>query len=192
MNYSLVKQICEYLVLNLSESCQRIEPAGSFRRKKADCGDLELVCIPKPGAPRPDFGQKRIFTSYLDLALFHLECGERLGRRIKDGEKYKQIIIRTESFGLVHLTEFKLDLFIVRPETWGVQFAIRTGPAEFSHRFVTRKNQGGLLPNHLKVEDGLLWDTQTGSAFSTPTEFDFFKHIGLPWIEPEDRQSYLE
>ena len=31
-------------------------------------------------------------------------------------------------FGLLENVQFRLDLFIVRPETWGVQFAIRTGP----------------------------------------------------------------
>lgn len=134
MNYSLVKQICEYLVVNLSESCMRI----------------------------------------------------------KDGEKYKQISIKTESFGLIHLAEFKLDLFIVRPETWGVQFAIRTGPAEFSHKFVTRRSLGGWLPDHLKVDGGLLWDTRTETVIQTPEEQNFFEAIGMDWVEPEDRQTYLE
>ena len=187
MNHSLVKHLVENLVVDLSETCLRIEAAGSFRRRKADCGDLELVCIPKPGIPRPEFGQKRVFTSQLDLALYRLECEERLGRRIKDGEKYKQIAITTETFGIQTVEVFKLDLFIVRPETWGAQFAIRTGPADFSHKFVTKHSQGGWLPDYLLVEDGLLKVRATGEIIPTPEEADFFEAIGMPWIDPWER-----
>ncbi len=192
MNYSLVKHLAEYLVLNLQESCARIEPAGSFRRQKAECGDLEIVCIPTPGAPRPEFGQKRIFSSHLDLALYRLECEERLGSRLKDGEKYKQIVIRAERFGIQTPELFKLDLFIVRPDTWGVQFAIRTGPADFSHKFVTKRSLGGWLPDRLKVEEGLLRENQAGTIIPTPEERDFFNALEMPWIEPAERQAYLE
>lgn len=187
MNYSIVKEIVSYLVVNLQESCLRIEPAGSFRRKKADCGDLELVCIPAPGAPRPEFGARRIATSHLDAALYRLEANGFLGRRLKDGEKYKQIIIQTEPFKIMTAAVFKLDLFIVRPETWGVQFAIRTGPSDYSRKFVTQKAKGGWLPDHLKVEDGRLWETGAQTALATPEEEDFFCAIGLPYRAPEDR-----
>ena len=102
-------------------------------------------------------------------------------RRIKNGEKYKKF-----EFGLLENVQFRLDLFIVRPETWGVQFAIRTGPADFSHRFVTNKSLGGLLPNEMTVRDGLLW--RAGVVVPTLEEVDFFTAIGLDWIEPEDRR----
>jgi len=186
MKYSLVAQIAEHLVLNLRESCMRIEPAGSFRRMRAECGDLELVCIPRPGAPRAEFGQKRVFSSYLDLALYRMECDEYLGRRIKDGERYKQIVIRTEAYGLAIPNEFNLDLFIVRPESWGIQFTLRTGPAEYSHRLVTQRSLGGWLPDDMSVRDGLLW--RNGAVIPTLQEADFFTAIGQPWREPQDRK----
>jgi DNA polymerase/3'-5' exonuclease PolX len=191
MNWTLVKYIVEYLTVNLRSSCIRLEPAGSFRRQQAACGDLELVAIPLPGAPRPEFGAKRIFTNRLDLALYQLECLEILGSRLKDGPKYKQIVIRSENIGIRTTELFKLDLFIVRPETWGVQFAIRTGPADFSHKFVTKHSEGGWLPDHLRVEDGLLWNTKTNTVIPTADERDFFDAIRLGWIEPENRQTFL-
>lgn len=184
MNYSIAKQIAEYLVLNLQDDCLRIEPAGGLRRKKADVHDLELVCIPKPGAPRPEFGQKLLFGSFLDQTLHRLEC---LGTRPKDGSKYKQITIRTESFGITMLEPFYLDLFIVRPETWGVQFAIRTGSADFSKKLVTHRSWGGWLPDHMKVDEGLLWDMRKREILPTLEEVDFFEAIGLGWVEPERR-----
>jgi hypothetical protein len=196
MNYSLVQQIAERLVLNLQDTCERIEPAGSFRRRKADCGDLEIVCIPKPGAPRPEFGQKRIFTSFLDLALYRLECDGFLGRRIKDGPKYKQINIRTESFGIIHATEFKLDLFIVTPPAqWGPIFTIRTGPEDFGHWIVTPgaggmpvgyiEHQGSVYPGERVNGEARI----TGEAIPMPEEIDFLKFCGQPWIDPWDRKA---
>jgi hypothetical protein len=61
MNYTYAKQIGEYLCKELEEVCLPgyCQIAGSVRREKADCGDLELVVIPIPGAPRPEFGRKR-------------------------------------------------------------------------------------------------------------------------------------
>ncbi|MCX6753734.1 MAG: hypothetical protein NTV03_01615, partial [Candidatus Nomurabacteria bacterium] len=41
-------RIAEALLEELKPHCARIAVAGSVRRKKADCGDIELVAIPKP------------------------------------------------------------------------------------------------------------------------------------------------
>lgn len=187
MNYLIAKHFADELIVGLAPSCLRIEVAGSVRRKKPEVKDIELVCIPRPGAPRPEFGQKP-FLSHLEHALHEMEQAEMLGSRIKDGQKYKQIVINTKGLGFITTELFKLDLFIVRPETWGVQFAIRTGPAEFSHRLVTKQEWGGLLPDHMKVEDGLLWDTETRQVIPTLEEQDFFAAIGLEWFEPTERK----
>lgn len=75
MNYTYAKQIADYLALNLAEYCLPgyCRVAGSVRRKKADCGDLELVVIPTPGAPRPVFGQKKVYVTFIDQALDRME-----------------------------------------------------------------------------------------------------------------------
>jgi DNA polymerase/3'-5' exonuclease PolX len=194
MNYSIAKSIADYLVGELSPYClpDYCRIAGGLRREKADVHDIEIVCISKPGAPRPEFGQKRILASHLEAGLYRLECEGRLGRREKDGPKYKKISITLEAFGVRTLDHFFLDLFIVRPETWGYQFTVRTGPAEFSHKLVTKQDLGGWLPGNVRVEDALLWDVQTDTVIPTPEEADFLRETGLPWIEPRDRQTYLE
>lgn len=195
MNYSAAKSIADYLVGELKEHCLPgyCQVAGGIRREKADVHDIEIVCIPAPGAPRPEFGQKRIFGSFLDLALYRLECAGRLGRREKDGPKQKQIAINLDNFGVKTTDRFFLDLFIVKPETWGVQFVLRTGPAEFSKKCVTKRAWGGWLPDHLKVDGGgYLFDTGLNAALPVQGEMDFFKNLGMPYIEPRDRAAYLE
>ena len=96
---------------------------------------------------------------------------------IKNGPRYKQI----------QLPEgINLDLFIVQPPAqWGVIYLIRTGSAEFSHRFVTPRKHGGLLPSHLCVKDGAIWSNN--HIIETPQERDVFDLAGVPWIEPEKR-----
>lgn len=80
-----------------------------------------------------------------------------------------------------------MDLFIVRPETWACQFIIRTGPSEFSKRFVTQRSQGGMLPTGWRVQDGMLWD-ENGEVVGVSSEQAAFEAIGKPWREPWERK----
>ena len=80
-----------------------------------------------------------------------------------------------------------LDLFsVLPPAQWGVIMVIRTGPAQFSHRIVTPKRYGGLLPSHLRVKDGAVWHGE--EMVPTPEEADFLRLLGLEWVEPWERK----
>lgn len=45
MEYIAAKEIAEKTVEILRPFCMRIEIAGSIRRKRSLCGDVEIVCI---------------------------------------------------------------------------------------------------------------------------------------------------
>lgn len=194
MNYSLAKQIADYLVTNLSEHCLPgyCQIAGGVRREKAEVHDIEIVCIPAPGMPRPVFGQKRIFSSFLDQALYRMECDGRLGLRYKDGPRQKQIGINLDAFGIKTADRFFLDLFIVRPETWGIQFTLRTGPDIFSQKCVTPRQNKGFLPDDCQYIRGETRIERQGETIPLPTEQDFLALLGLGWIEPRDRKAFTE
>lgn len=194
MNYTLAKSIADYLAGELREHCLPgyCQIAGGLRREKADVHDIEIVCIPVPDMPRPEFGQKRIFASFLDLALYRLECAGRLGRREKDGPKYKKIAIDLDSFGIRTADRFFLDLFIVRPETWGIQFTLRTGPDVFSRKCVTPRKNKGFLPDNCEYIRGETRIERAGETVLLPNEEDFLDLLGLGWIEPRDRAAYVE
>lgn len=157
------------MIERLKPYCERIEIAGSIRRRKPEIGDIELLAEPQPvidmfGNPTSDHE-----LNFSDWSEF--------GRIVKNGPKYKQIELHEG---------INLDLFIVTPPAeWGVLFLIRTGSAEFSHRFVTSKQQGGLLPSYLKVKDGAVWSNN--HIIPTPEESDVFHLAGVPFIEPERR-----
>ena len=48
MNLQQAQQIAERIKSELAPHCDRIEIAGSIRRKKPEVKDIEIVCIPKP------------------------------------------------------------------------------------------------------------------------------------------------
>ena len=162
-------RIADHLRKRLEIYCERIEIAGSLRRLKPEVGDIELIAIPKFELDL--FGQP---SSVHLLDIFDFQC---VGKVLKNGSKYKQVELEEG---------INLDLFIVTPPAqWGVLFLIRTGSADFSHKFVTQKKFGGLLPSHLSIHDGAIWNHN--ELIPTPEEKDVFKLAGVDYIEPEKR-----
>lgn len=166
------REIAEQVIEKLAPLCERIEIAGSIRRQKEEVGDIEIVAIPRPVTDM--FGNP---TTDHTLDLFDYST---IGRLEMGGHKYKKIA----------LTEGpQLDLFIVTPPAqWGVQFLIRTGPAEYCHAIVTSKMYSGLLPSHLHVKDGAIWNNAQ-TIIETPEEADVYNLLGIPYVEPEARTA---
>ena len=156
--------------------CERIEIAGSVRRGKAEVHDFELCAIPKMIGEPVLFGQMPK-VSALDCQGAYFSG---LGQIVKNGSRYKQILLMPQNF--------MLDLYIVLPPAnWGVIFTIRTGPADFSHWCVTQRKKGGGLPSNCQVKDGAV--IRNGVVVPMPEEMDFLNFLGLGWVEPADREA---
>lgn len=186
----------------LAPACERISIAGSIRRGKPDPKDIELLVIPRIveitttdlfGAVT-SLGQH----SVLDTALkeLYFDGVYTLDWELpRDGPKYKRL--RHQPSGTC------IDLFITNAEAWGVQFVIRTGPADFSKALVTRARElrwhvtGGRLHKHAievaAARNGNVTDVpcQKGDACpliaATPDEESFLVALGLRYIEPAER-----
>ena len=183
---------------------------GSVRRNYALVKDLELVVVPKFGPdPHPTptqmalMGPQAVNEEGEDVNLFEafkeemlaatpLEMGE------KDGPAYKQFIWQLPQGAL------KVDTFIIPDKrAWGTQVMIRTGPGlEFNKPLMTwlktRKmhTSGGLLHDHPKFWDkedhgkrGQCKNDQCSKIIPCYNEKDFFKAIGLPYINPPGRTT---
>lgn len=147
----------------LSPYCDQIEVAGSVRRRRPSVGDLEVVCTPKPYEATP------LFASGLALVVNRWE-------KVR-GDLPCRYTRRILPSGL------HLDLFMVDPAGFGLQLAIRTGSAEWSHHVLaTTWVRAGF-----RSKDGLLRDA-AGRIRHLPTERALFDLIGLPWVEPTDRE----
>ena len=173
MKLEQAKQIAERWLELLKPYTERIEIAGSIRREKPEVKDIELVCVPRMDSEPDMFGTLRAYNTLNRYIL------ENAVYCTKNGDRYKQIVTGVD---------IKLDLFIVLPPAqWGVIFLIRTGSAQYSHRFVTPKREGGLLPSHMKVANGAL--LMNGKPLMTPEEIDVFRLAGAPWVEPKWRTA---
>jgi DNA polymerase/3'-5' exonuclease PolX len=168
----------------LRPGCHRIEIAGSIRRERPDVGDIELVAEPILRPERNLFdeqiGQISVLDEWIGVCL---TAGilERHPDDPKDGERYKKLVHRASGL--------QLDLFIVRePATFGVLFAIRTGPARYSQWLVTYARRQGF-----HVVDGALHvgsldcGTRTCPRWPTPGEESVFEALRLPYPQPTDR-----
>jgi len=172
--YAQILSRAEHLVDVLRPGCERIEIAGSLRRGKAEVSDIEIIVIPKPLLDL--FGEPGKF-SQVDAILGSLPIAYS-----KRGPKQKQFLVRDS-----HGDEIQVDLFVqTDPETWGVNYLIRTGDALFSKRMVTPTWQGGFMPSGFSVKNARVWCD--GEPLPTPQESDVFDLWKMAFVDPRYRE----
>lgn len=118
MELNKALNIAQEVKKQLAPHCERIEIAGSIRRKNPNVKDIEIVAIPKP----------------YNVGLFESGIASVVNQWAKTkGDlpcKYTQRILPEG---------IKLDLFFANEENWGLIYAIRTGSAEYSHKVLANK-----------------------------------------------------
>ena len=158
--YATAYKIALEVLEQLKPHCERIEIAGSVRRKKAEVGDIEIVAIPKP----------------YEIGLLESGIATVINQWQKvKGElpcKYTQRILPSG---------IKLDLFFAEEGNWGSVFAIRTGSADYSHKVLAN----GWVRQGFRSDGGYLF--RDGERYEVREEKDLFKLIGIPFVEPEYR-----
>jgi len=156
MKLQEAKTIAEKYLNELRLVCLRAEIAGSIRREKSEVKDIEIVCIPN--------NDKLLLYSFIVNQWKKIK-GEPLG-------KYTQRLLPEG---------INLDLFIVNEQNWGLQFAIRTGSAEFSHKVLAC----GWVKAGYHSKEGILYKGE--EITFVPEEKDLFEIIGIDYIEPKFR-----
>lgn len=163
--------IAEELKALLAPECQRIEVAGSIRRRKPFPNDIELLCIPKyvDGVDQLDEEIKKLMAEGL--------LGHRRNVRgsIAYGPKNKLLVHLPSGIGV--------DVFSTDEECWWVSLVVRTGGEVTNKRIATAALRKG-------------WHLQAyGHGFSTPqgdvvcrAEDEVFRAVGLPYMAPERRE----
>lgn len=138
---AVARDVAAQLVAYLKPNCKRIAVAGSIRRCRLEIGDIEIVCIPK--------------VELYDLTDAWLSAGVICHREPRCwGNR-----LRSFRLNVKNLEEsVQVDLFLQPdPATWGVNMLLRTGSAEFSRKMVTKRSQGGFMPDHFKIYDARVW-----------------------------------
>lgn len=152
----------------LAPHCERIEIAGSIRRKCPQVGDIEIVAIPKP----------------YETGLFENGVAEVINRweKIKGELEYKgRPGVKACRYTQRLLPEgIKVDIFFANTWNWGYILAIRTGSAKYSKMLATTWKRRGYNGN-----DGHL--TYGGVVQMVCEEIDLFNILNIPYCAPEAR-----
>jgi DNA polymerase (family 10) len=157
------RHIAVGVMLQLEPHCEVISLAGSIRRDRPTIGDIEIVCVPKAYDATPLFcsGLATVVNQW-EKVRGELPC------------RYTQRILPEG---------IKLDLFMVHPDGYGLQRAIRTGSADWCRTVLAP----AWVRAGYRFDGGLLRDADD-SVVPVRTEPELFRLIGLPWVHPRDRE----
>jgi DNA polymerase (family 10) len=145
--------------LLLGAGAERVEPAGSFRRRKETIGDLDLLAV---GGDRDTLA--KTLTAYHDVR-------EVLGQ----GDTKTSVVLRS---GL------QVDLRHVPKESLGAALQYFTGSK--AHNVAVRERA---VKRGLKLNEYGLYDVETGVSRAGEREEDIYQALGLAWVPPEMREA---
>lgn len=150
---------------------ERIEVAGSFRRRKETVGDVDLLaqCAGDGGAVVAHF------TSFSGAVRVEAAGGTKGNIILPSG--------------------LSVDLRVIPEESWGAALHYFTGSMEHNVRVRKEAVRRGLRVNEwgvFRVPEGV--DPETlgktdGERMGGHTEEEVFASVGLPWIAPELRED---
>ena len=190
--WAIAIDAAEAALIELVPYCQRIEVAGSLRRRRPEVKDIELVAIPKMALrpnEQPDLFEPLVGT-HIDL------LSEYLLRELSPLLALPKWALRpskvgTTTFGplnklLLYKTPKRvipLDLFTATRANWGRDMWVRTGPAAWNQETATRA-----LRMDMKFHAyGPAAFTRDGLPVTCATEEEFAAVLGIPCTPPEQR-----
>jgi DNA polymerase (family 10) len=171
-------KIAEELGAALQPFCERLDIAGSVRRRRPEVNDLDLVLLPRPGQLAEI--QRRVLHG---------------NRCITAGEEIMSVELTTSPYAGQPL---QADLFFAQPER---QALFETTPTNYGSLLLCRtgsKEHNIYLIEHAK-RMGLRWNPQRGLFAPDPrtgalvllasaTEQEIFDALELDFIPPERRE----
>ena len=166
----LVQPLLEYLLQD--PRVERLEVAGSYRRRQETVGDVDLLAIASDPGPVMDR-----FTSYPQVRSVE-----------KSGDTRGTVILRSD---------LQVDLRILPAESYGSALVYFTGSKEHNVELRKRALQRGLSVSEYGVfelaAEGEGEESTTGrdlgARVAGATEEEVYAAVGLPWITPELRTN---
>ena len=177
------EKVAGELVELLRPSCERIEIAGSIRRRKISEKDIEIVYVPKIEKSKDANSLFEMLESNLaDEVILQAESNGILWRRPNS--------IGNCSFGnfnklMTHLPSgMPVDLFATAEESWFNYLVCRTGPAELNKQICMEAMWRGFGWMPYGCGFRILSD---GEVFPMASEKEVFDFVDIPYQEPHLR-----
>lgn len=192
------EKLARALVEEMRPHCVRCHIAGSVRRRKPEVKDIEIVVVPrwKREDDLTSLFSETVNVNHLFQWAQHsnvkwIKTGvtEVVPWTIKPDGKYWRGLLPSG---------IKLDLFLARPENFGLIYVLRTGPADFSaallghaKRRTPYQSESSYFDEHgLKGEpESYLVERKSGARVGTPEEADVFELLGLVPLQPWERKG---
>ncbi len=141
---------------------ERLEIAGSFRRERESCGDLDLL-VGTRDAPA-------VLIAFAALP------------------QAEHALARGGTKSSIHVDGgFQVDCRAVAPESFGAALQYFTGSQAHNIRLRGRALRMGLTLNEYGV-----FRNDDGARIAGETEEDVYAALGLPWIPPQRREDPAE
>lgn len=169
----------------LRGTCDRIEIAGSIRRRAADVKDGEIVAIPTPATFRvlEEGLQRGIWAK----ALYGAD------RTPRWGYKYRGIDVKEGDVTL------RVEMFFTNVDSWGFLFWLRTGPGDGNKRLmqIMQKTEIRCIEGAVwyaedwtskpRADGTVEWLSDTKRRVIVPDEATWFRLWGMDYVPPEKR-----
>ena len=164
--------------LKIIKGVERVDIAGSVRRKKETIGDIDILVISKNSKPIMDF-----FTNMPEVEKVFAYGTTKSSVKLKNGLDADLRVVPPESYGaaLNYFTGSKEHNIALR------EIAIKKGYKLNEYGLFKIKNQKSKIKitnqNAKILEDEKLWKQIVGK-----TEEEIYTKLGLAYIEPEMRE----
>lgn len=172
-------------VNRIKDQCNRIEIAGSIRRRQAIIGDIDIVCIPKrvplTDLLGRDLGERNLAHEELQHIVRRYENtreGQNLTWERGGDAPGKLCTIVVEDAAI----RYAVDFYFSTPEKWGATFLTRTGPQSHNIWLAQRAKE---LGGDWSSAAGLLLPDK--GARIGDEEALIYQAIGMPYVEPKER-----
>lgn len=177
------KRIASEIVPLLAPFCERIEIAGSIRRRRPQVGDIEILCIPKI-EERPDGLFDLISCDLLNEECDKLLAGGTLAKRI--GKNGSTSWGPKNKLGVYVPMGIPIDIFSTDQACWWNALVVRTGGKQNNLIITTTAMRRG--ERFEAYGSGFSRSRDDQHIYTTTSERDVFDHLGLPYLEPHQRR----
>jgi len=156
-------------ILTLIDPESELTIAGSYRRKKKDSGDIDMLIKAKT---------KKTYDQFIDKLIEKKYIVDTLARGNKK-------FMGMSNINMNHVKPSRrIDIMYTKPEEYPFAILYFTGSGDFNQRMRNEMNEKGFTMNEYCVKDNL---TKKKIDHIFHTEKDIFDHFGFQYVVPEKR-----
>ena len=162
----------------LKSILQEVDPtaeltiAGSYRRKKNDSGDIDMLIN------TPSVKNNNVYNKFMDVLFEKGYLLEELSR----GPKKFMGICRLTSGKITDGIGRRIDIMYTKPQEYPFAILYFTGSMEFNV-----KMRGELLEKGLSLNEYGIKKDKKNVKHGCKSESDVFEYLGYDYVEPENR-----